>query len=262
VEQGGVLTVKVSKKLAVAAFSAATAFAASVSHASADPVQYPDGSLRFSATGTTIPTVYVQTADVCDIMLEPGERIRQAIISDSVRWKLTDGTSAADTPHIFVKPTEPGIRALLTVTTTRRVYHVRLFATRDSGEEFVAFYYPKVLERLEAVGSRPRPAPTTPPAYACAPPLDTAYRVFGANEFRPRSICNDGAHTYLNMGRIDGNLPVLVVIGDDGHDQIGNFSFDNDHLEYVIDGVPKKLALLRNGGRGQLRVNIERGTAK
>ncbi len=250
------------QKGAAAAFIAAAAFATFTARAGADPIGYPDGSARFSAIGTTIPTVYVQSADVCDIMLEPGERIRQAIISDSVRWKLTDGTSAADTPHIFVKPTQPGIRALLTVTTTRRVYHLRLFATRDSGQEFVAFYYPKVLERLEAVGGRPTPEPTTPPAYACAAPLDAAYRVSGANEFRPSSICNDGVHTYVNMGHIDGNLPVLVVIGDDGHDQIGNFSFDNDHLEYVLDGVPKKLALLRNGGRGQIRVNIERGGAK
>lgn len=249
-------------KQAAAACIAAAAFATFTARAGADPIRYPDGSTRFSATGATIPTVYVQTADVCDIMLEPGERIRQAIISDSVRWKLTDGTSAADTPHIFVKPTQPGIRALLTVTTTRRVYHVRLFATRGSGQEFVAFYYPKVLERLEAVGAPPTPEPTTPPAYACAAPLDSAYRVSGANEFRPISICNDGVHTYVNMGNIDGNLPVLVVIGDDGHDQIGNFSFDNDHLEYVLDGVPKKLALLRNGGRGQIRVNIERSGAK
>jgi hypothetical protein len=57
---------------------------------------------------------------------QAGEKINQAIISDSVRWKATDGVSGADTPHMFVKPTQDGLWATLTITTTRRVYHLRL----------------------------------------------------------------------------------------------------------------------------------------
>lgn len=229
--------------------------------AAADPTLYPDGSARFSASGSQIPLVDVNVADVCDIMLQPGEKIRQAIVSDSERWKITDGLSGESTPHIFVKPTESGIRALLTITTTRRVYHVRLRSTDAGGREFVGFYYPVQLERIQALGPRHiarSTVPATSPAYACSTPLDSKYQFSGSGQFRPKSVCNDGAHTYVNMDHIDGNLPVVVIVGDDGHDQIGNFSFDNTHQEYTLDGVPKKLALLRNGGRGQVRVDIER----
>jgi len=221
-----------------------------------DPVLYPDGSYRYSAEAQAIPVVTIQQGDLCDIELQAGERINQAVISDSLRWKMTDGISGADTPHVFVKPTENDLRALLTITTSRRVYHIRLVSTNGSGEEFVGFYYPATIGQF-----RPHvvaAAPTPSPAWTCARPLDSRYRIDGVPEFRPISVCNDGNHTYVNMGTIKGRLPVLVIVGDGNQDEIGNLSFDDTHAEYVLDGVPDKLALLRDSSRGQLRVNIAR----
>src|ERR1700688_1522340 len=97
--------------LAAAVLTARVAFA--------DPMIYPDNSARFSVD--SIPTIHIEAASACDIVLQSGERINQAIISDSVRWKMTDGISG-DTPHIFLKPVDTDLHALLIITTTRRTY--------------------------------------------------------------------------------------------------------------------------------------------
>lgn len=229
--------------------------------ASADPISYPDGSMRYAAQGAGIPVIEVQVGDLCDIQLQAGEKINQAIISDSVRWKMTDGVSGSDVPHVFLKPTDAGLHALLTITTTRRAYHVRVVSTSGEGRNFVGFYYPATIGQLRgahASNRTPAIAATPSPAWSCAPPLDSRYHVDGAKQFRPLSICNDGEHTYVNMGSVDGPLPVLVVVGDGNQDQIANVSFVDDHSEYILDGVPNKIALLRDSVKGQIRVNIAR----
>jgi len=174
------------------------------------PMAYPDGSYRFPY-GESIPTVRVGVGDECDIQLEPGEKINQAIISDSARWKATDGVSGLNTPHMFVKPTEGGLWATLTITTTRRVYHLRLESADGRQNEFVGFYYPQdaaaraaaeqrrafkrarlaSLAAQRAAASRAQAAIAA--TYTCAN-LDAKYKASGANEFRPVSVCNDGAH--------------------------------------------------------------------
>ncbi len=237
-------------------------FTALAAAASADPILYRDGSERYAAEGHGIPVVTIQAADLCDIELQSGEKINQAILSDTTRWRMTDGVSGHDVPHVFVKPTEAGLHALLTITTTRRTYHIRLVSTNGIGSEFVGFYYPSLTSHrgpiAAAVAPSPSAAPTAPPAWTCAAPLDTQYRVDGATQFRPVSVCNDGLHTYVNLGPIDGTLPVLVKVGDGNQDQLGNVSFDDAHAEYVLDGVPSHLALLRDSPKGQTRVNISR----
>lgn len=242
------------------AFAIACVTIANGALAIAEPVLYPDGSQRYAAQSREIPTVHVQGGDLCDIELQAGERINQAIISDSLRWKMTDGVSGSDTPHIFVKPTEDHLHALLTITTSRRTYHVRLVSTRARGQEFVGFFYPPSpgMMRVRRMASAPTPAPTAAPTWTCANPLDAKYRIDGSTLFRPSSVCNDGAHTYVNMTGITGNLPVLVIVGEGNQDQLGNVTFEAAHDEYVIDGVPDRLALLRDSNKGQIRVNIAR----
>lgn len=222
----------------------------------ADPIIYPDRSARYSID--SIPTIHVQAASVCDLVLQSGERINQDIISDSLRWKMSDGMSG-DTPHIFLKPVSAGLHAVLIITTTRRTYHVHLESTPDPGDVFVGFYYPSTVGQLHPHAP---PAPPTPsPAWSCASPLDTHYRIYGANEFRPVSVCNDRVKTYINMGAIKGALPILVTVGDGNQDQIvGNPSWDSAHDEYVVDGVPDRLALVRDSRKGQIRTNIVRNT--
>ncbi len=237
-------------------------------------ILYADGSYRFPY-GEAIPTVWVGVGDECDIQLEPGEKINQAIISDSVRWKATDGVSGADTPHMFVKPTHDRLWATLTITTTRRVYHLRLQSSDGRQDEYVGFYYPQeaaareAVERQRAIDSARRAAQVAQQraaaqraraaiaaTYTCAK-LDTKYKVAGANEFRPVSVCNDGAHTYINVPEVAGDLPQPYTL-DNRTDEIANYSYDRAHRQFILDGVPTQLALIRGTGRGQLRTTFER----
>jgi P-type conjugative transfer protein TrbG len=248
---------------ALGAVAALVAAIASGTRAFADPILYPDGSQRYAAESREIPIVYVQAGDLIDIELQTGERINQAIISDSLRWKMTDGVSGSSIPHVFLKPVEGNLHALLTVTTSRRTYHVRLVSTSGAGQEFVGFYYPPSVATMRAreIAKAIAVAPPTPaPAWSCTTPLDAKYRIDGSTLFRPSSVCNDGAHTYVNMAGVTGNLPVLVIVGEGNQDQIGNVTFDAVHNQYVIDGVPERLALLRDSNKGQVRVNIARAT--
>jgi len=238
------------------------------------PLMYPDGSYRFPYGGA-VPTVRVGVGDECDIQLQPGEKINQAFISDSARWRATDGVSGADTPHMFVKPTGDGLWATLTITTTRRVYHLRLESASGRQNEYVGFYYPqdaaaraasqqrRAIERarLASVAAAQRTATERAQAaiaatYTCAS-LDARYKVAGANEFRPLSVCNDGAHTYVNVREIAGDLPQPYAL-DNRTDEIVNYSYDRTHRQFILDGVPAKLALIRGTGHGQLRTTLER----
>jgi hypothetical protein len=45
---------------------------------------------------------------------------------------------------------------------------------------------------------------------------------------------------------------------DNGTDEIANYSFDPTHRQFILDGVPKKLALIRGSDHGQLRTTFER----
>ena len=170
--------------------------------ASADAVLYPDGSVRYPVISRTIPSVNIQQGDLCDIVLQPGERINQAVISDSLRWKMTDGTSENDTPHIFLKPVAAGLNALLTVTTTRHTYHLRINSVNGSGREFIGFYYPAPPAPPRRFQPRPRPTPYHQPlAWTCARRSTRTIVHGGARDFWPISVCNDGAHTYVNLGK-------------------------------------------------------------
>jgi hypothetical protein len=45
---------------------------------------------------------------------------------------------------------------------------------------------------------------------------------------------------------------------DNGVDEIANYSYDPTHRQFIIDGAPAKLVLIRGSGRRQLRTTFER----
>jgi type IV secretion system protein VirB9 len=224
------------------------------------PIHSPDGSYRFTY-GADMPTIRVGVGDSCDIEFQAGESIRRAFLSDTVRWKLADGVSGpANIPHLLVKPTQAKISATLTVLTDRRAYHIRLLSTFESHPEYVGFQYPS--ERPAATASAPASASVNADeeiiaTYTCGAKLDSAYTSSGANEFRDAQICNDGKHTYINVPEWRGDLPMPYLL-DNGVDEIANYSYDPLHRQFIIDGAPTRLALIRGTGRGQSRTTFTR----
>jgi len=224
------------------------------------PVRYPDGSYRYPYGGN-IPTVHVGAGDSCDIELQPGETIRRAFLSDTMRWKLADGVSGANNvPHLVVKPTETGISTTLTVFTDRRSNHIRLASSPGLQAEYIGFTYSADRATWREAVARMRMAAVTTAAivatYTCKD-LDGRYVAAGANEFLNAQVCNDGKHTYINAPNWDGDLPMPYSLAT-GPDEIANYSFDPKHRQFIIDGVPSKLALIRGTDHGQLRTTFER----
>ena len=242
-------------------FFATIVTAPAVARNSGGPVRYSDGSYRYEFGGS-IPTIHVGAGDSCDIELQAGETIRRAFLSDTVRWKLADCVSGANNvPHLVVKPTQAGISTTLTVFTDRRSYHIRLASSPSTEAEYVGFTYPS--DRIAAARDaedRARAAAAAAAAidatYNCKN-LDAKYVAGGANEFRNAQVCNDGKHTYINAPDWAGDLPMPYSL-DNGTDEIANYSFDPKHRQFIIDGVPTKLALIRGSDHGQLRTTFER----
>lgn len=208
---------------------------------------YPDGSYRFAFGGTRRPLIYIQAGILCDIALQNGEKLHDVFISDSARWKVSTGWSGPDVAHVVVKPTDAGLRTALTIMTDRRTYHIDLASTHGAGAEFVGFYYPLTPEELRAqIAAHEKPV--VPAQYACNG-LDASYSEQGATTLRPTSVCNDGKQTYVNMPELSGDLPIVKEIGTDGKDARANYTFDNTHNEYAVDGTPNRLVLIRGRDR-------------
>lgn len=215
---------------------------------------FPDGSYRYAFGGTVRPMIRIQAGFLCDIALQDGEKIHDIFISDSARWKVSTGWSGPNIAHVVVKPTQAGLRTTLTILTDRRAYHIDLVSTHVRGQEFVSFYYPLTpaersakltAERAKLAAER---KPAVPPQYACTG-LDSSYTASGAKSLWPASVCNDGKQTYVNLPAINGDLPIVKDIGADGKDARVNYSFDNVHNEFTVDGTPDRVVLVRGRDR-------------
>jgi type IV secretion system protein VirB9 len=75
---------------------------------------------------------------VCDLELQPGERVRDLHVGDAVRWKITpaqSGPEGAETTHIVIKPMDVGLVTTMVITTDRRVYYVKLASSKRRARE-------------------------------------------------------------------------------------------------------------------------------
>jgi P-type conjugative transfer protein TrbG len=223
----------------------------------ANPVTGADGVLRFPFGDTTPPTVNCAPFFVCDIQLEPGESIQNVAVGDSVRWILSPATSgnSGDTPHVLIKPTDVSLTTNLIVTTNRRSYDVTLHSVKSNPMLHVGFYYPQNLaQAFPTPAPSPSPSPTDAPLSPAA--LDFRYVASGERKILPQHAFNDGKHTYLQYNAQLPQMPVLVEVGPNG-DQLINYRV-KDGTEYIVDGVPDRVALIVGSGKGSERATIWR----
>jgi P-type conjugative transfer protein TrbG len=225
----------------------------------------PDGSLRYEYGGRTEPTVSCRPLYVCDVILENGESVLNVAIGDSARWIIAPGESGASgaTPHVFIKPTEAGLSTNLVITTSKRVYYIRLLSSAKADSPRISFWYPEdaaaaEAQRLAADRQRQQDQlsqlPLLPPDK-----LDYSYRIDGAREIMPQKVYSDGVHTFIEYTSLPTDLPVLYAVTRDGSDQIVNYRL-RDNV-FVIDGTQYGFDLVLNAGtgkhgRGELRTAI------
>ncbi|MEH6490275.1 P-type conjugative transfer protein TrbG [Hyphomonas oceanitis] len=205
--------------------------------------------------------VYCAPEQVTDIALEPGEELVSVSAGDTVRWVLGDtvsGTGSSAQAHILVKPTQPGLKTNLIVTTSRRAYHLELQAFQETYMAAVSWRYADQQLVTRVASAAPRSAEAHSPQGLQLDRLKFRYALAGGKpHWRPERVFDDGRKVYIQFpARLDqGDAPALFVIGRDGRAQLVNYRMSGDY--YVVDRLFAK-AELRLGEKKQDVVRIAR----
>ena len=224
------------------------------------PVLSQSGKLVY-VHGASLPTILASPMQVCDVELQPGEKVNEIIVGDSARWMVESGTSG-DTTHLFVKPVDAGLETTAVETTDRRVYHLRLVSQRTGHTPYVGFVYSdamkkKLTETREArAKERERNAlKAAEGRTADVSDLNFNYSLKGRASWKPARVFDDGEKMYIHLPRRLPDMPVLFA-RNGGEQVLVNYRIDGGNI--VVDGVFDELSLVLGVGRSQEEVRIER----
>jgi len=227
-----------------------------------------DGRVIFTF-GETMPTIVCAPLRVCDIELQPGEKVLGVPnVGDNVRWDISpshSGTGADAQTHVIVKPHEVGLDTNMVISTDRRTYHLRLVSDVANYVSDVAFSYPSDDKKawdaeISAVDAKKSDVVARLPPLS-ADKLDFNFKITvtaGSPQWKPVRVFDDGAHTYIQMPKdmAATEAPVLVLLDSSGHEQLVNYRLSGDY--FVIDRVIDSAALEAGVGRSRDRVDIRR----
>ncbi len=205
--------------------------------------------------------VYTAPLRITDIQLQPGEKIiGSPVAGDVVRWVLGNGESkvkGVKQQHLYIKPTQPGLKTTMVITTDKRTYHIELHSYKETYMAAVSWNYPKETLALE----RDREKEIT----------DTAVNIENLNfdyivdvkkgrkpVWLPKKIFDDGRKTFIQFSddMLNREAPVLFVMGKGAKEgQLVNYRMKNDY--YVVDRLFER-AELRLGIKKQTVVEIKR----
>jgi type IV secretion system protein VirB9 len=225
----------------------------------------PDGSVRYDFGRRPTPLLVCKPHYVCDIALDSGESVLNMAIGDSAQWVIAGGQSGpgGTTPHVFVKPTQPGLETNLVITTTKRVYDVALRSSNDAQHSRISFFYAdEDAIAKAAIAQHERLAIEsvlggTP--LVGADRADAKYKLAGEPQLIPDKVFNDGVRTFIQWKSRPGELPAVVAIGKDGAGAPVNFRVVGN--AYIIDGVNPDYDLVlaaspERHGRAERRASI------
>jgi hypothetical protein len=219
---------------------------------------------------------------LCEIELQPGERVRDGLGSLVQLWDnhLVYEGANPETPHLVVKPDRPGLRENVVITTSRRVYRLFLISTASESPTYVHFRFDEeeherdvhlahmraqqwAHERAQRIAARPIPR-ATPVAtldQACASRPQPVFRTdIEPAQFHPRHVCQSTDHTFIGLPESatqPTDLPVPLAVTADG-DRPVNYRYDAASRVFVIDGAAPEYALVAMEGRRAVRVRVQR----
>lgn len=209
--------------------------------------------------------LYAAPEQVTDIALQAGEALVSVAAGDTVRWIVGDTTSGSGAnrrTHILVKPSAPGLKTNLVISTDRRVYHLALESTERTAMAALSWNYPQdelmAIERAAADAEAQRPIAEG----LALEQLNFNYRISGDDPaWRPLRAFDDGRQTFIAFpASISvGEAPPLFVTGTNGEAQLVNYRMRGDY--YVVDRL-FDAAELRLGEKNQDIVRITRGAKK
>jgi type IV secretion system protein TrbG len=234
------------------------------------PFMGEDGSVQF-IFGATLPSVVCAPLYACDVAMQPGEVIRQVMLGDASRWKVSPGTSGTgenSVAHVVVKPSDAGLSTNLVIHTDRRSYNIRLISKKDQWMPLVSFTYPDDTQAQWAVYAE-RQQQVKPRATAMAVPprdndnLNFNYRIKGDSpSWKPIRVYSDKSKTYIQFPatlKYD-RTPALVILDAANQQQLVNYRMSNDR--FVVDQIIDRAALISGVGRHQQRIEIAREGAQ
>lgn len=235
------------------------------------PTAGSDGRVLYTY-GQGVPTVVCSILQVCELDLEPGE----APNKDALDWgdhrfevvARTVGSGEKQFTYLVVKPTEPGLDTTITVGTNKRAYYVRLISTSSEHMARVAFLYPEeeAEKRAAAEAAKKIDEERQKAEAERLAKLNTAnqirnwsydVRLHGrdAKYLQPKSVSDDGVHTYIVLTEQARHRGLPVVQIRDARGPIpANARWDQNTL--IVDALFERACLLEGVGRHQQRACI------
>lgn len=230
------------------------------------PVTAGDGSVTYFF-GKSQPVIVCAPLQICDLALEPGERINKngLNIGDSTRWGVTPSLSGeGDTQitNLIIKPADVGLVTSLVINTDRRTYSIRLVSRNKDWMPLVNFDYPEALKKswddFYATRAADRQAKTLGNGLNIDN-LDFEYRIEGDAPFRPVRVYNNGIKTFIELPRsvASGELPAVMVVNPGtGEKEVVNYGWSNG--KFIVDQLARQIVLVIGVGRQQQSVLISR----
>lgn len=224
--------------------------------------------------GDAMPSIITAPLRLTDIVLEPGEIIKDVQIGDSIRWVISLSTSGEEpliTSHVIIKPVDSGLQTTLNIMTNKRVYRLNLISEKKKFMPGVAFHYPNNItntlsnykKELQAKSnsknfykSKDDKIPTN------IENLDFSYTITGNGEFKPLRVYNDGIKTYIQMAK---NLkfyeaPALMILDSKNNKEVVNYRVKQDM--YIVDRLFNKAILISGVGGSQQKITITKKSNK
>jgi type IV secretion system protein VirB9 len=233
-----------------------------VTDANRRAAQAPDASgyfnaiVQYSYEPGTLYQVYAAPTRITDVQLQPGERlVGPPACGDTVRWILAQGksmdASGAEQPHIYIKPTRPGLDTNLVLNTDRHSYLLELHSYEQTYMAAVTWRFPQeevaklAAETTERVAQERDSAPVV-----SLNNLNFNYViqiVKGHPLWTPLQVFDDGRKTFVRFPQtmLVREAPALFVLRDK-ETQLVNYRMKNAF--YVIDRLIDS-AELRVGGK-------------
>lgn len=167
------------------------------------------------------------------VEFDPGEKIENVAIGDSMGWQVTPNRRAN---LLFLKPMSQRPATNMTVITNLRRYNFELAlrpraAARNAPFSVRFLYAPPVVAYI---------APPPPPP----PPVErnVAYSYEGSGKTLPIKVFDDGQDTYFSF-RADEDLPAIFAVDPDGGEAVVNTRQREGYV--VVDRVVRGFVLRR-----------------
>ena len=223
------------------------------------PVLSHSGKLVY-VHGASLPTILASPMQVCDVELQPGEKVNEVIVGDSARWMVETGT-AGDTTHLFIKPVDAGLETTAVITTDRRVYHLRLVSRKQGHTPYVGFVYADSMrqqfheKRAAREEEKQRNTAVMNGQDVDISDLNFNYDVKGKASWKPERVFDDGSKIHIHLPRKSSEMPVLLA-RKRGENVLVNYRVDGKNL--IVDGLFDEISLILGVGSKKEEVRIER----